>query len=75
MEKITLRFTGYRKRLLDPDNYAAGTKDLIDGLRHAGLIPDDNPEIIKLETSQEKIKNKDQERTEIEIHYPYEYKK
>jgi hypothetical protein len=36
-------FTGYRVRPLDPDNFAGSCKDLLDGCRHAGLIPGDEP--------------------------------
>jgi hypothetical protein len=64
---ITVRFTGYRVRPCDPDRYAGGIEYLLDGLRHSGLIPDDNPWEIKLETSQVKVRTYREEWTEIEI--------
>lgn len=49
------------------------TKNLLDGLRHAGLLPEDNPWTIKLQVEQEKVKGFDNEKTEIEINYPIDY--
>jgi hypothetical protein len=40
---------------------------LLDGCRHAGLIPGDEPWRIIYETAQEKVKSYAQERTLIEI--------
>jgi len=68
--RIIVRFTAFRVRPLDPDNFAGGTKDLIDGLRHSQLIPGDEPWRIKLETEQEKVRSFKEERTEIELIYP-----
>lgn len=62
-----IRITGFRKRILDPDNFSGGCKYVIDGLRYAGLIPDDTPEAIILETGQVKVKEAGDERTEIVI--------
>lgn len=70
MERITVRFTGHRVRPLDPDNFAASIKDLLDGLRHLRLLPGDEPWLIKLETEQEKVSSFKEERTEIELIYP-----
>jgi hypothetical protein len=67
VQRVTVRFIGYRVRPVDPDNFAGGTKDLLDGLRHAGLIPGDEPWRIIFETSQEKVAHYSQERTLIEI--------
>lgn len=70
-EKMSLRpvvrIASFRRRVLDPDNLIGGCKYFIDGLRHAGLIPDDRPEDITLEVRQEKVTSKIEERTEIEI--------
>lgn len=63
--RIRIRITSFRRRLLDPDNLAA--KYFIDGLRYAGLIPDDREEDIALEVRQVKVKSKTSERTEIEL--------
>jgi hypothetical protein len=68
--RITVRFTGFRVRPLDPDNFAGSVKDLLDGLRRADLIPGDEWRQIRLETEQVKIGSKDSERTEIELIYP-----
>jgi hypothetical protein len=68
--RTRVRFTGYRIRPLDPDNFAAGTKDLLDGLRHAGLLQGDEPWRITLETEQVKVAHRDEQGTVIEIFYP-----
>ena len=70
VQRITVRFIGYRTRPLDPDNFAGGCKDLLDGLRHAGLIPGDEPWSIIFETAQEKVKTYAEECTKIEIEIP-----
>jgi hypothetical protein len=67
--RITIKFTGYRVKCLDPDNFAGSCKDLLDGIKATSLIPDDSPEFIKLETEQVRVASFAQERTEIEIHY------
>ena len=66
-QRVRVRFTGYRVKLLDPDNFAASCKDLLDGLRHARLIPGDEPWTITFETAQEQVQHYSQERTIIEI--------
>ena len=63
----TVRFTGYRVRRLDPDNFAGGCKDLLDGLRHAGLIKGDEWWRITLETRQVKVDHFEDEYTIIEV--------
>ena len=65
--RITVCFTGYRVRPCDPDNFAGGCKALLDGLRHAGLIPGDEPWQIDFQTRQVKVNRKREERTEITI--------
>ena len=67
LQRATVRFTGYRVRPIDSDNFAGSVKDLLDGLRHAQLIPGDEPWRIKLETEQVKVSNYNQEKTVIEI--------
>ena len=67
LQRISVRFTGYRTRPLDPDNFAGGCKDLLDGLRHAGLIPGDEPWKIIFETEQIKVAHRCEEKTVIEI--------
>jgi hypothetical protein len=68
--RVIVRFKGYRVRPLDPDNFAGSVKDLLDGLRHAHLIPGDEAWRIKLETEQERVATFAEERTEIEIEWP-----
>ena len=68
--RIIVRFTGYRVRPLDPDNFAGGCKDLLDALRNSGLIHGDEPWRIIFETAQEKVKTYAEERTVIELEYP-----
>lgn len=67
LPRTLVRFVGYRCRPLDPDNFAGGCKDLLDGLRHANLISGDEPWKITFATSQVKVAHRSQERTEIEI--------
>lgn len=59
--------TRYSCRPLDCDNYAGGCKAIIDELRYAKLIQDDDPETIEVEFKQVKVAHKKEERTEIEI--------
>ncbi len=68
--RAVVRFTGFRVRPLDPDNFAGSVKDLLDGCRHAGLIPGDEPWRIRLETEQVRVATFEEERTEIEIEMP-----
>ena len=67
LQRTRVRFIGYRCRPLDPDNFAGSCKDLLDGLRHAGLIPGDEPWRIIFQTEQEKVKSYKDEKTVIEI--------
>lgn len=62
-----VRITSYRVKLLDEDNLRGGCKALADLLKVAGLIEDDSPEHIRLETPQVKVEKKAHQRTEIEI--------
>jgi hypothetical protein len=70
LRRVAVRFTGFRVKPLDPDNFAGSVKDLIDGLRHAGLLLGDEPWRITLETEQVRVKHFAQERTEIVLVYP-----
>jgi len=69
-DRIAVRFVGYRVKTLDPDNFAGSVKDLLDGLRHAGLIPEDTASAITLETEQIKVSKYKEEKTRIVISYP-----
>jgi hypothetical protein len=64
-EFYVVRITSVRKRLIDTDNLCA--KYAVDALRYALLLPDDNPERARIETSQRKVKEGEEEHTQIEI--------
>lgn len=68
-DRAHVRFTLRRHRLLDPDNAYASVKDLLDGVRDAGLILDDSEKRITLTVNQEKISKDRREETTIEIEY------
>ena len=70
VRRVIVRFIGFRVRPLDPDNFAGGCKDLLDGLRHSGLIPGDEPWKIDFQTRQEKVAHRSEEKTIIKIEYP-----
>ena len=65
--RTRIRFTGYRVRPLDPDNFAGSVKDLLDGLRHAKIISGDEFWRITLETTQKKVRTFAEEKTLIEV--------
>jgi hypothetical protein len=67
IQRVIVRFIGFRCHPLDPDNFAGGCKDLLDGLRHAKLIPGDEPDRIIFVTEQRKVAHRKDERTEIEL--------
>jgi Holliday junction resolvase RusA-like endonuclease len=66
-KRTHLRITRFSCRPLDCDNYAGGCKPIIDQLRYAKLIRDDDPESVQIEFIQVKVSKKTEERTEIEI--------
>ena len=66
-EHRDVKIIRYGRKLLDPDNLVGSTKMLIDALRHAYLIWDDNPKCLDLIVEQ-KIDRK-RPRTEIFIIY------
>ncbi len=70
ISRTVVRFTGFRVRPLDPDNFAGSVKELLDGLRHAHLINGDEAWRIKLETDQVKVAHYKDEKTVIEITTP-----
>jgi hypothetical protein len=63
--KFLVRFTSYRVRLLDEDNLCE--KYHCDLLRYCGLLRDDEPGQARIVTTQEKVRTKAEERTEVEI--------
>ena len=66
---ITVCLATFTCRPKDPDNCIAGHKPLIDALRYSGLIPNDRPEDIKLESEQKKVRHRDEEKTVVKIIY------
>jgi len=71
--RTTLVITRCSCSLLDADNFAGGCKPLIDQLRYAKLIEDDDPETIEILFRQVKVKTKAEEMTQIEIAIQGEY--
>jgi hypothetical protein len=65
--RTTLVITRSACSLLDADNYAGGCKPLIDQLRYAKLIADDDPETVEILFRQVKVKTKAEEMTQVEI--------
>lgn len=66
--RILVRITSVRKRLLDEDNLCE--KYILDCCRYAGLIPDDSPEQVHVETFQRKAGKEEEEHTLIWIYAP-----
>ncbi len=64
--RFRLLISRYAARSLDADNLAGGCKPLIDAIRRAGIIPDDDPKTVVLEFAQHGCRKGD-ERTEIEV--------
>jgi hypothetical protein len=58
---------GYRVRPIDPDNFTAGCKGLIDGIVRSRLIKGDDWESLQIQCSQKKVSNLSREGTEILI--------
>lgn len=65
--RVTLVITRSAVSLLDADNFAGGCKPLIDQLRYAKLIADDDPETVEILFRQTKVKTKAEEGTEVKI--------
>ena len=65
--QYTLGITRFSTKTLDVDNLAGGCKPLIDQIRYAHLIPDDNPESVNITFSQVKVKTQAEQRTEVRI--------
>jgi Holliday junction resolvase RusA-like endonuclease len=70
--RVRVSFTLYRVRLLDPDNKYASVKLLLDAIRHAGAIEDDNEKVIELSVTQVKVKTYVAEGTKVSIKYKHE---
>jgi hypothetical protein len=68
--RTTLVITRSACALLDADNFAGGCKPLIDQLRYAKLISDDDPETVEILFRQKKVQTKAAEMTTVEISHP-----
>jgi hypothetical protein len=64
-DRVRVSIVSFRTRLCDPDNLCP--KYFVDCLRYAGLIRNDRLKDIILEVSQEKVRTREEERTEIVI--------
>jgi Holliday junction resolvase RusA-like endonuclease len=53
--------------MLDPDNLVGSMKLVIDALRVAHIIKDDDSDHIELDVKQEKVKHLKDQRVEIEV--------
>jgi hypothetical protein len=67
-ERVLVRVTSVRKRLIDEDNLAE--KYHVDCCRYAGLIHADSPDQTKIEVCQRKAEKDEAEHTIIEITTP-----
>jgi len=67
-ERVLVRVTSVRKRLIDEDNLAE--KYHVDCCRYAGLIHGDEPSQTKIEVCQRKAEKDEAEHTIIEITMP-----
>lgn len=63
--KFLVRVTSFRRRLLDEDNLCE--KYHVDCCRYAGLLRADDPSQARIITTQEKVRTKAEERTEVAI--------
>lgn len=63
--KFFVRVVSFRRRLLDEDNLCE--KFHVDCVRYAAIIPSDAPGRCRIVTTQEKVRSKEEERTEILI--------
>lgn len=62
---VLVSVKSFRVRLLDTDNLAE--KYHVDCCRYAGILSEDSPDKARIETSQEKVRTKAEERVEITI--------
>lgn len=67
MEKRAVRIKSYRLQLADKDNLTGGMKMLLDALTDALYIFDDGPKFLDLDITQEQVKRRDEQRTEVSL--------
>jgi hypothetical protein len=68
-KRITISINRRSTRTLDLDNFAGGCKPLIDQLRYAQLIPDDDPASVEIIFTQEKVPHQNKQGTSLKIVY------
>src|SRR5687768_13426165 len=64
-QRIVVRVHSVRKRLLDEDNLCE--KFLVDALRYCGFISDDAAKLVKIEVSQEKCGQREEEHVILSV--------
>lgn len=64
---FVVRIERRSRRLLDPDNFTGGCKPLIDQLRAADIIPEDDPETIQVHFIQTKVSSAKEEGTQVTV--------
>lgn len=67
IDRHRVRIVSKRVRLCDADNLVGGVKHLVDALRISQVIPEDDPQAISLEVSQEKVSSYKDEETWVEV--------
>jgi len=70
LRSYRVKVTGLRVRPIDPDNFCAGCKGLVDGIVESRIIPRDDWETTTIECAQLRVKTWDDECTLIEIELP-----
>ena len=65
--RITVQITRCSTSLLDADNLGGSVKFVLDALRRANLIPDDDPASIDLQVSQVKVARRKEIGTHVRI--------
>jgi hypothetical protein len=67
--RVTVRIERRSTRLLDPDNLYGSVKSLVDCLRAAKLIVDDDSQSISLVVTQSKVKTRKDHETIVTLDY------
>jgi hypothetical protein len=67
LEFRRVKIASYRNSFLDPDNLYGGVKILVDRLVEQGLLYDDRQSCLDLTVTQEHVKKRNEQRTEITL--------
>jgi Holliday junction resolvase RusA-like endonuclease len=68
--RVVVRITRKACRLLDFDNMGGSVKALLDCLRYAGIIANDDPATIRGEVAQERVRRKGEQGVLVEVSWP-----